>query len=233
MIYTVVATGEEQCFSDMAAIKVVVNPSPVVQLGNDTTLCQGQFITLNAFNNNAVYNWQDGSASPTFIVKNGGEYHVRVDLNNCIVSDTIIIRQAAIPYFTLGKDTSICNGEQYILKPSFTVTASLLCQDGSAGSSFVVSKEGIYSLIASNQCGSYIDSVIISSGLCNILMPTAFTPNNDGLNDIFRVKYPFAVKTFSMLVYNQWGEKVFETNNMREGRDGYWKGQSPLQGVYV
>src|SRR6185312_10527500 len=162
--YTVVATGEKQCFSDTAAIKVVVNPSPVVQLGNDTTLCQGQFITLNAFNTNAVYSWQDGSASPTFVVKNGGEYHVKVDLNNCIVSDTIIISQTAIPYFTLGKDTSICNGEQYILKPSFTVTALLLWQDGSDGSSFVVSKEGIYSLIASNQCGSYTDSVIISSG---------------------------------------------------------------------
>jgi gliding motility-associated-like protein len=231
--YTVVASGEKECFSDTGTIKVVVNPAPVVHLGNDTTICQGQVITLNAFNSNAAYSWQDGSTSSSFIVKNGGEYHVKVDLLNCIASDTILVHQIAIPYFTLGKDTSICNGQQYILQPSVQITGSLLWQDGSNGSSLVVTKEGMYSLTASNQCGTYTDSIMITSGFCNILMPTGFTPNNDGLNDIFRVKYPFAVKTFHMLVYNRWGEKVFETNNMREGWDGYWKGELSLQGVYV
>jgi gliding motility-associated-like protein len=231
--YTVVATGEKQCFSDTAAIKVVVNPTPVVRLGKDTTLCQGQFISLNAFNNNAIYSWQDGSTSSSFVVKKGGEYHVKVDLNNCIASDTILIHQIAIPGFTLGKDTSICEGERYVLQPSVAVTGSLLWQDGSANSSFIVNKAGIYSLTASNECGTYTDSITISSGVCNILMPTGFTPNNDGLNDVFRVKYPFAVKAFHMLVYDPWGEKVFETNNMREGWDGYRKGEPSLQGVYV
>lgn len=231
--YTVVATGEKQCFSDTATIKVVVNPSPVVQLGNDTSFCQGQSITLNAFNSNAVYSWQDGSTSPLMVVKNGGEYYVKVDMDHCIASDTILINQIIIPYFTLGKDTSICDGEQFVLKPSVTITGSFLWQDGSGGSSFSVSKEGIYSLTASNQCGTYTDSVVILSRFCNILMPTGFTPNNDGLNDVFRVKYPFAVKSFHMLVYNRWGEKVFDTNHINEGWDGSFKGQPAIQGTYA
>ena len=231
--YTVVAAGEKGCFSDTATIKVVVDPSPVIRLGNDTTICQGQAITLNAFNSNAVYSWQDGSTSSSLVVNKGGEYHVKVELSNCIASDTILIHEIAIPYFTLGKDTSICEGENYVLQPSVGITGSFLWQDGSNGSSLVVTKEGMYSLIASNQCGTYTDSVVITSGICNILMPTGFTPNNDGLNDIFRVKYPFAVKSFHMLVYNRWGEKVFETNNISEGWDGYWKGALLLQGIYV
>jgi len=232
-IYTVVGTGEKQCFSDTAAITVVVNPSPVVQLGNDTSLCQGQVITLNAYNRNAIYSWQDGSTSPTFIVKKGGEYYVKVDMDKCSASDTILINQLTTPYFTLGKDTSICEGQQYVLQPSLTITGSLLWQDGSTTPSFSVTKEGIYSLTVSNQCGTYTDSVIITSGFCNILMPTGFTPNNDGLNDMFRVKYPFAVKSFHMLVYNSWGEKVFETNKMSEGWNGFWKGEPSPKGVYV
>ena len=231
--YTVVATGEKQCFSDTASVKVVVNPAPFVKLGKDTTLCQGQSITLNAFNPNAVYSWQDGSNSPALVVKNGGEYHVKVDLNQCTASDTIIINQMAIPYFTLGKDTSICEGEQYILKPSVTINGSFLWQDGSNRSSFSASKEGIYSLTASNECGTYTDSIVISSAFCNILMPTGFTPNNDGLNDVFRVKYPFAVRSFHMVVYNAWGEKVFETNKINEGWDGSFKGEPAIQGTYV
>jgi gliding motility-associated-like protein len=144
-----------------------------------------------------------------------------------------MIHQTTIPYFTLGKDTSICEGGQYILQPSVSIAGSFLWQDGSNGASLVVTKEGIYSLTASNQCGTYTDSILISAGFCNILMPTGFTPNGDGLNDIFRVKYPFAVKSFHLLIYNRWGEKVFETNNIREGWDGYWKGELSLQGIYV
>jgi gliding motility-associated-like protein len=211
----------------------VVNPSPLVQLGKDTSLCQGQSITLNAFNSSAVYSWQDGSISSSFVVKNGGEYHVKVDLGQCTASDTIRINQMAIPYFSLGKDTSICDGEQYVLKPSVTIYGSFLWQDGSDKSSLTISKEGMYSLAVSNQCGTFTDSVVISSGFCNILMPTGFTPNNDGLNDVFRVKYPFAVKSFHMLVYNAWGEKVFETNKINEGWDGTFKGEPSMQGVYV
>jgi gliding motility-associated-like protein len=232
-IYTLVALGKNQCFSDTAQIKVTVKPTPVVHLGKDTTICEGQSITLKSFTANATYSWQDGSNSVDYLVKKAGQYFVWVNLDNCKASDTINIMQTAIPDFSLGNDSAICISEEYVLKPNLNTTATFLWQDGSTASSFVIIREGIYKLTATNECGSHSDAITITKGLCNILMPNAFTPNNDGLNDVFKVKYPFAVKAFNMLVYNQWGEKVFETNNMREGWDGYRKGQSPLQGVYV
>ena len=64
-------------------------------------------------------------------------------------------------------------------------------------------------------------------------MPDGFTPNGDGLNDIFRVKYPFAVSGFRMQVYNSWGEKVFESSNINIGWDGTWKGEPSVAGIYV
>ncbi len=232
-MYTVVATGENQCFSDTARIQVTVKPTPFVNLGRDTTICEGQSTVLNAFTPNATYVWQDGTTAADFTVSKAGRYIVVVDLNNCKASDTVNIMQKAIPYFTLGRDSAICSGEEYVLMPSLNTTAAYLWQDGSATPSFVVTHEGVYSLTASNECGSHTDSIIITKGFCNILMPNGFTPNNDGLNDVFRVKYPFAVTNFHFLVTNRWGQTIFETNNIHNGWDGTWKGEPALEGIYV
>ncbi|MEO8854943.1 MAG: PKD domain-containing protein [Ginsengibacter sp.] len=232
-IYTLVASGENQCFSDTAEVTVTVKPTPVVHLGNDTTICEGRSLILNAFTANAIYTWQDATSASSFTVKNQGQYFVVVNLNNCKASDTINIHEIAIPYFSLGKDSAICLGEEYILKPALNTEATFLWEDGSTASSFVVTKEGMYTLTAKNECGSHSDSITITKGLCNILMPTAFTPNKDGLNEVFRVKFPFAVTNFHFLITNRWGQTVFETNNIHDGWDGSFKGAPPLQGIYV
>jgi gliding motility-associated-like protein len=214
-------------------LKVVYQPAPVVNLGNDTTLCEGQTLLLNAYNDKASYLWQDGSTAPSQLVKKAGIYFITANIDNCITSDSITVDYKVLPHFSLGRDTLLCEGESYVLSPVITSNALLLWQDGSSGRSFTASKEGVYFLVATNECGSYTDSIMITTSFCNIIMPTAFTPNADGLNDIFKVKYPFAVKEFHLMVYNEWGNKIFETNNINEGWDGSYKGEPSIQGTYV
>ncbi len=232
-LYTLVASGENQCFYDTAQIKVTVKPTPVIHLGKDTTICEGQSITLKSFTANATYSWQDGSNSVDYLVKKAGQYFVWVNLDNCKASDTINVMQKAIPYFSLGNDSAICTGEKYVLAPKLTTDAAFLWQDGSTAPSFIVTHEGIYKLTATNECGSYGDEITITKGLCNILMPNAFSPNNDGLNDVFKVKYPFAVSNFHFMVTNRWGQTVFETNDIHVGWNGTFKGAPPLEGIYA
>jgi gliding motility-associated-like protein len=64
-------------------------------------------------------------------------------------------------------------------------------------------------------------------------MPNAFTPNYDGINDVFRVKYPFPVQSFLLRIYDRFGEKVFESNDIHKGWTGTFKGMNALQGAYV
>jgi gliding motility-associated-like protein len=214
-------------------LKVVYQPAPVVTLGNDTTLCEGQTLLLNAYNDEASYLWQDGSTAPSQLVKKPGIYFITANIDNCVASDSIAVDYKALPHFSLGRDTLLCESESYVLSPVITTNALLQWQDGSTGRSFTASKEGVYFLVATNECGSYADSMMITTSFCNIIMPTAFTPNADGLNDIFKVKYPFPVKEFHLMVYNRWGNKVFETNKINEGWDGNYKGEPSIQGSYV
>ncbi len=214
-------------------INVIYNPSPIVNLGNDTTLCENQTLLLQAFNNNATYQWQDGSTAPTYLVKNEGTFFVTAGINNCTASDTISVLYKKLPYFTLGKDTFVCAGAPYVLTPFINTNASLLWQDGSTAASYTIQKEGIYFLTATNECGSYTDSLNITTGICNLLMPSGFTPNGDGINDVFKVKYPFPEKDFHFVMYDRWGEKVFETNDINKGWDGNYKGQPAIQNAYI
>jgi len=65
-----------------------------------------------------------------------------------------------------------------------------------------------------------------------IFIPNTFTPNGNGQNDVFRV-YSNIIQSMHLMVFNQWGEKVFETNDINGGWDGTYKGKPQPVGVYV
>ena len=66
----------------------------------------------------------------------------------------------------------------------------------------------------------------------NLFYPTAFTPNGDGLNDIFNVFGQFII-TFEMRIFNRWGEMMYVTEDLKSGWDGTFKGSLMPEGTYV
>lgn len=65
----------------------------------------------------------------------------------------------------------------------------------------------------------------------DIYIPNAFSPNGDGLNDLFQV-YGYTIQSMRMVVFNQWGEKIFESFNQATGWNGQYKGKAQPSGVY-
>lgn len=66
----------------------------------------------------------------------------------------------------------------------------------------------------------------------NVYVPTAFTPNQDNLNETFH-PVSVAVQTYELAIYNRWGEKIFLTNNQEEGWDGTYGGVNSPSGIYM
>lgn len=226
-------TVAQQGCSATDSIHISYKPLPAVNLGNDTTLCENSTLQLSAFNNNATYLWGDGSNAANYTISKAGNYSVTATVNGCSVSDAITVTYKSIPGFTLGPDQLVCKGQIIVLNPVVNPVANYVWQDGSTQSFFTVTTDGIYTLIASNDCGRLSDSVRISFALCSISMPSAFTPNKDGINDIFRVKYPFPVSKYNMAIYNRWGQKIFESSDITRGWDGTFKGLSLSMDTYI
>jgi gliding motility-associated-like protein len=74
-------------------INVTFNPLPIVNLGNDSIICPGQFIALSSKVTNGAYSylWQDNSTSPVYNISKPGTYFLNVTANGCSNSDTVNI----------------------------------------------------------------------------------------------------------------------------------------------
>ena len=66
-----------------------------------------------------------------------------------------------------------------------------------------------------------------------IFFPNAFTPNNDGFNDVVYLRAAFAVDEVFFMIYTRWGEKVFESNSLDDGWDGRFKNEELGSDVYA
>jgi len=68
----------------------------------------------------------------------------------------------------------------------------------------------------------------------NLLLPAAFTPNGDGLNDLYRISNTFIIESLESLeILDRWGTRVFMTNNVNEGWDGTFNGDLVNPGHYI
>jgi hypothetical protein len=135
-----------------------INPD----LGNDTTLCQGQSITLNG-GSATSYLWSNGSTASSINVSAPGNYWVQASNEQCSAIDTIAITLDLLPEINLGNDTSFCNQIQHIISPTNSggTISNFVWQDNSTGNSLITSNNGNYWLQASNSCGVSIDSINI------------------------------------------------------------------------
>jgi gliding motility-associated-like protein len=73
---------------------------------------------------------------------------------------------------------------------------------------------------------------MVFAGDCDMFVPNAFTPNNDGTNDYFGVAGIVAVQNFSMKIYDRYGQVIFSTNDIAGKWDGRFKGKAMPVGAY-
>lgn len=206
-------------------------------LPDDTVLCFGSNMILNPGNGYSSYLWQNGSTDKSISISTPGTYWVRLTANNgCMYMDTATITQVVpLPVHFLIADTVICSDASLLIQaPRFY--SSYLWSTGEINSSIQIKKQGMYILqvVDSNGCTG-LDTVNVTTKKCphSIYFPNAFTPNNDGHNDLFKpivsgnpVKYHFSI-------YNRWGQRVFDTTDPNKGWDGRLLQHDPETGTYV
>lgn len=101
---------------------------------------------------------------------------------------------------------------------------------------YTFTEEGTYYLryVGSNAdgtCETYGDTYTVSIGSSELKIPNAFTPNDDGMNDIWKVAYR-SLLSFSCTIFDRYGTELFHFNDPSQGWDGKYKGKSVKPGVY-
>ncbi|WP_448539201.1 T9SS type B sorting domain-containing protein [Schleiferia thermophila] len=132
----------------------------------------------------------------------------------------------------LPPDTNLCPGQTLTLDPG--LFASYLWNTGDTTRTITVSERGFYSVIVRDDLGCiYTDSILVSFDCFPVIfVPNAFSPNDDRRNDRFRVSISEYITYFEMIIFNRWGEVVFQTYTADFEWDGTYRGQKLPQGQY-
>lgn len=213
-------------------IIITNKPLPVVDLGPDVNLCAGATLQLNAFNAGAQYHWQDNSTLSNYTVQSAGLYWVEADLAGCKKRDSVQVNGINKPVFTLGPDQYLCPGLTLKLDPGLN-NVSYRWQDGSTNSTYQVQSSGWYYADITNQCGTARDSIEIFTGNCTVRLPSAFSPNHDGLNDRFEVLGTGLVTELDLKIFDRGGQLIYHTKDKGGYWNGEYKGVKLDAGVYV
>ena len=139
---------------------VIVESSPVVDLGPDQVLCEGDIVTLDAGSSGSTYIWNTGASTQTLVLTQSGQYNVTVSSSvGCETIGSVNITFNTLPIFNLGADQDACNGETVVLEA--LATGTYLWNNGETTSSINVTTYGNYSVTVTNQNCTYADNVTI------------------------------------------------------------------------
>lgn len=124
-------------------MNIGIQSIPAVDLGNDTVLCPGETVTLDAGNMHNNYVWQNGAIGKTHLVTSQGQYYVDAFIGTCVESDTVQVWYHPTLSIDLGQDTGYCPGTSITLNAGLNWN-SYLWSDGSNGSTLLVTSPGTY-----------------------------------------------------------------------------------------
>ncbi len=247
---TLVETSDKGCLDSLLK-SVTVFDVPVV-VTSSTPACYAEAngtatVIASAGTPSYSYVWSNGQTSATATLLSAGNYGVTVtDANNCTVSSVAnvtepasaltVVATPAAPSIAIGDMVSITLSNSYndaSAVYSTTPSYGLSCTDCAQMDALPYQTTEYEVLVTdANGCeGSGRFTITVDQSI-PVFIPNAFSPNGDGSNDTWGV-YSRAIKQLSLSVFNRWGEKVFETDNMNELWDGTYHGNPAPEGVYV
>lgn len=220
------------CFSRRDSFYVAAQLPPQAGLPLDTNLCEGDVLVLSPQAGAYSWQWQDGSTQPLQVNQSGTYALLMTNACGTFVHQCrVVFRQA--PAFEL-KDTSRCEGQFFRVELPEFWQANYQWSDGVSERIRVLTDSGAYEVRISNPCGESSSTMYLqlSDCVCHIYLPTAFSPNGDGLNDQLTVATRCALSSYEMEVYDRWGRLLFRSNQLDRGWDGYFNGQLLPPGAY-
>ena len=181
---------------------------------------------------------------------NAGTYRIQLtDENGCIVTDTLDLMSDSTLFLELGGDIQISRWDSVVLSPAINFNAESLIwlPDLGLNASNILNPTArpqrtvTYTLKATDAKGCSVSDqiTVVVEDRSRLYAPSAFSPNDDGVNDYFNLfSRSDDVDSYILRIFDRWGGLLFEGDEMRpnalqEGWDGRVRGQRVSPGVYV
>lgn len=202
------------------SILVSTKAFPILELGPDLTLCNQDSILLSPTQVSGIYTWNNGSNGKSYWVHSEGVVSLKINDGGCTSKDSLKAERLLPP--VLANDTIFCGNILYTIGFEST-NGNYHWSNGDTTKQTLITQPGTYQLTLTKNTCALTDSITIASmesAADTVFVPNVFTPNNDGINDVFEI-VTNGQEVVNLQVYNRWGLKVFETNQ------AIWDGTYP------
>ena len=239
-IYSVRAVNRCGTDADSIDVDYIVPPEPFA-LGPDTVLCPGQSVTLYAPATLDEIEWHDGSTGSTYVADREGTYALRVS-NRCgIAEDSLAVFVLADePVVDLGPDHMWCPGDTFLLDATQPFPASYVWSTGATTPTLLAMRPGVYRVDVSTPCVTAEGTAAIDEEedcfpAPEIYVPNVFSPNGDGINDIFTVATHGEAEILGMegTIFDRWGNMVHQASANPFTWDGQFHDEAMDPAVFV
>lgn len=242
-------------------VKDYIDPTVTIASPN-LNVCQGALVSFTATPQNAgsyqVYQWMvndkiKGNGSATFIsnqLANGDKISciLTTDIPGCsftaaVPSGTEVVKIKSVPVITfLPSEVSVMRGEQGRLNASvsgnaasvaWTPEASVLAPHSLTTSTVPLIRDTVFNLTVVDANGCAASKEFTVKVLRKLDMPSAFTANDDGKNDVFRIPPDASLRLQEFSVFDRWGNVVFITSDKSKGWNGTYQDKKLATGTYI
>jgi gliding motility-associated-like protein len=245
--YTIGGINTAYGISCQSTKEILIDVLPKIDpnVSPNATICAGQSLKLLA-SGASTYSWSPSSslnngaldnpvATPTITTI----YTVEISyFNNCTVPVTVQVKVNPTPTVYAGEDFVANLDEAMYLNAEGTGTLSWIAGDGifcsvCPNTQILPKQSSCYTVRAINDynCIATDEICVEVTTNYNIYIPNVFTPNDDGINDVFLV-YGTGITKFEMTIFDRWGEKLFVSKDQLQGWDGTYKGKLSKNDVY-
>lgn len=252
---TYVCTATWGTCQKQAIIGVTVNPAPTAKAGPDTTICYGQSVQVNGTGGDS-YHWSPATdlSNPNVsnpIIESPEQtitYQLTVaDPNGCtsLVPASLTVHVTPPAKLSAGDDTSVLVNTPIQLSAidvnniGFTTytwaPATGLSSPDVADPVANLQTTTNYTITATTSAGCQATASLTVKvyRTIDLIVPSAFTPNSDGHNDLLRVIL-FGMKRLRYFaIFNRWGQRIFYSTDASVGWDGTMDGRAQSPGVYI
>jgi gliding motility-associated-like protein len=234
-------TVERNGCTDTDSIIITDKTVPVFDLGVDTFICGDFKLLLNPGISADSFLWSTSSTASYLQIDEKGKYWLRLEKDGCNFSDTITIDNRGEFSFDLGPPKiELCELREITLDTKLrdTLAYEIRWSTGDTTPFLIVEEGGVFTVtVRDRNCPFEVtDNITIEMlGVAqNFFVPNAFSPNDDGLNESIAPIFGFSdVQDYKFVVFNKWGQKVFETEVPGERWNGKIDGNDADGGVYM
>lgn len=223
-------------------VEVLFHPLPVFNLGADQVVCYSSNFQLEVVTGveDVSVLWSTGQNSPVIFPTETGIYTATASANGCLFMDEVSIEVIPALGIDLGPDQLVCKGSILRLNAEaeyFNYPLIYTWSEEGDEATLDVSQTGTYEVTVESECDVVEDQVDVLFEQCGcfVFVPNAFTPDNDGINDVFSIESECVFTDIIWRIFNRYGELIFESDDLAMVWDGsaFGGGFYVPNGVYV